>query len=39
MVVGKLPGLGRPVDLDNRAMAYCAYSRCGWALYRLFSFV
>ena len=30
MVLGKLPALGRPTDLDySRARAYCAYSRCG----------
>ena len=30
MVLGKLPGLGRPTNLDNsRARAYCACSRCG----------
>ena len=30
MVLGKLPGPGRPTNLDNsRARAYCAYSRCG----------
>ena len=31
MVLGKLPVLGRPTNLDySRARAYCAYSRCGW---------
>ena len=30
MVLGKLPGPGRPTNLDqSRARAYCAYSRCG----------
>ena len=34
MVLGKLPVLGRPTNLDHRrARAYCAYSRCGWGLY------
>ena len=33
MVLGKLPVPGRPTNLDNnRAMAYCACSRCGWGL-------
>ena len=30
MVLGKLPVLGRPNNLDySGARAYCAYSRCG----------
>ena len=34
MVLGKLPVLGRPTNLDySRARAYCAYSRCGWGLF------
>ena len=34
MVLGKLPVLGRPSNLDySRARAYCAYSRCGWGLF------
>ena len=34
MVLGKLPVLGRPINLDySRARAYCAYSRCGWGLF------
>ena len=37
MVLGKLPVPGRPTDLDySRARAYCAYSRCGWGLFRHF---
>ena len=35
MGLGKLPGLGRPTNLDfGRARAYCACSRCGWGLFR-----
>ena len=31
---------GRPTNLDeSRARAYCAYSRCGWGLFGLFSLV
>ena len=34
MVLGKLPVLGRPTNLDySRSRAYCAYSRCGWGLF------
>ena len=34
MVLGKLLAPGRPTTLDNnRARAYCAYSRCGWGLF------
>ena len=34
MVLGKLPVLGRPTNLDySRARAYCAYSRFGWGLF------
>ena len=33
MVLGKLPVLGRPTNLDNSgARAYCASSRCGRVL-------
>ena len=38
MVLGKLSVLGRPTNLDNsRVRADCAYSRCGWGLFRHFS--
>ena len=34
MVLGKLPVVGRPTNLDeSRARAYCACSRCGWGLF------
>ena len=34
MVLGKVPVLGRPTDLDDSgARAYCADSRCGWMLF------
>ena len=34
MVLGKLPVLGRPTNLDYiRTRAYCAYSRCGRGLF------
>ena len=34
MVLSKFPDPGRPANLDNsRAMAYCAYSRCWYALF------
>ena len=34
MVLGKLPVLGRPTNLDeSRARAYCACSKCGWGLF------
>ena len=34
MVLGTLPVLGRPTNLDHsRARAYCACSRCGWGLF------
>ena len=37
-VLGKLPVLGRPANLDySRARAYCACSRCGWGLFGHFS--
>ena len=37
MVLGKLPVLGRPTNLDkSRARAYCACSRCGWGLFEHF---
>ena len=33
-VLGKLPVLGRPTNLDySRARAYCACIRCGWGLF------
>ena len=32
MVLGKLPVPGRPTNLDSRARAYCACSRCGFGL-------
>ena len=37
MVLGKLPGLGRPTNLEySTARAYCACSRCGWGLFGYF---
>ena len=34
MVLGKLPVLGRPTDLDDSgARTYCACSRRGWGLF------
>ena len=34
MVLGKLPGPGRPTNLDSsRARANCTCSRCGWGLF------
>ena len=37
MVLGKLPVLGRPTNLNNsRARAYCAYSKCGWGCLDIF---
>ena len=38
-MLGKLPVLGRPTNLDySRARACCACSRCGWGLFgRFFS--
>ena len=34
MVLGKLPVLGRPTNLDySGARAYCTDSRCGWGLF------
>ena len=34
MVLGKLPVLGRPTNLDNSGpRAYCACSRCGRGLF------
>ena len=39
MVLGKLPGPGRPTNLDySGARAYCACSRCGWGLFGHFFF-
>ena len=33
MVLGKLPGLGRPTNLDySRARVNCTYNRCGWGV-------
>ena len=33
-VLGKLPVLGRPTNLDySRARAFCACSRCRWGLF------
>ena len=38
MVLGKLPVLGRPANLDySRARAYCACSGCWWGLFGHFS--
>ena len=38
MVLGKLPVLGRPTNLDkSRTRAYCACSRCGWGCLDIFS--
>ena len=38
MVLGKLPVLGRPTNLDySRAGACCACSGCGWGLFGHFS--
>ena len=40
MVLGKLPGPGRPTNLDySRARANCTYSRCGWGVLDIFSLV
>ena len=40
MVLGKLPVLGRPTNLDySRARAYCAYSRCGWGGLDIFTLI
>ena len=37
MVLGKLPVLGRPANLDySRARAYCACSGCGWGCFDVF---
>ena len=37
MVLDKFPVLGCPTNLDySRGRAYCAYSRCGWGLFRHF---
>ena len=37
MVLGKLPGPGRPINLDyTRARAYSACNRCGWGLFGKF---
>ena len=37
MVLGKLPVLGRPTNLDysktSGTRAYCTCSRCGWGLF------
>ena len=33
-MLGKLSVSGRPTSVDdNRARAYCAYTRCGWRLF------
>ena len=40
MVLGKLPGPGRPTNLDlSRARACCACSRCGGGLFGHFSLI
>ena len=37
MVLGKLPEPGCPITSeDSRARAYCACSRCRWALFEFF---
>ena len=36
MVLGKLPVPGRPTKYYSSARAYCAFSRCGWGLFRHF---
>ena len=37
MVLGKLPVLGRPTNLDcSTARAKCACCRCGWGLFGFF---
>ena len=34
MVLGKLPVLGRPTNLDySGAKAYCPFCGCGWGLF------
>ena len=39
-MLGKLPVLGRPTNLDyRRARAYCTCSRCGWGLFGHFSLI
>ena len=40
MVLGKLPVLGCPTNLDkSRARAYCTCSRCGWGCLNIFSLI
>ena len=40
MVLGKLPVLGRPTNLDKcRARAYCACSECVWGCLDIISLV
>ena len=37
MVLGKLPVLGSPTNLDNNeARAYCTCNRCGWGCFDIF---
>ena len=37
MMLGNLPVLGRPTNLDHsRARAYCACIGCGWGLFEHF---
>ena len=39
-MLGKLPVLGRPTNLDyRRARAYCTCSRCGWGCLDMFSLI
>ena len=39
-VLGKLPVLGRPTNLDySRARAYCTCSRCGWGGLDIFTLI
>ena len=40
MVLGKLPVVGRPTDLDkSRARAFYACSKCGWGCLDIFSLI
>ena len=40
VVLGELPGPGRPTSLDkSRARAYCTCSRCGWGCLDIFTLV
>ena len=32
MVLGKLPVLGHPTNMNNRALAYCTCNGCWWGL-------